>query len=233
MTFQKRYLVLACLSMVTALLSQFPASWAAKLAGLPPAVKLGGVVWNGYVPPINAVPPIRYKTRLGGLFGDTPLIEFNGSGNGLSLDGTAKLNKVSQLTLRGDAFFLGQIDGRLSNLQGVFNLNARDIKFNGDCDGVSGQISTDILTRNKALWQWEGPALSGPITCENGILTSTLSGNIPGQSVEAVVKIIADGTFQIRAVINTNTAEAGLVLPLYGFEAQGERYTLNEAGRWM
>jgi len=137
------------------------------------------------------------------------------------------------LTLQGDALFLGQIDGRLSNLTGVFELAARNIRFNGDCTDVAGQVSTDILTQNEALWQWRGPPLSGPITCENDVLTTTLSGNIPGQSVEAVLKIIPDGTYQIRAVINTNTPEAGLVLPLYGFEAQGERYTMNEAGRWM
>lgn len=233
MAFKKRYILAGLATALAAAFSQFPASWIAPLTGMNLPVKPGGTLWEGYVPAINAVPPIKFKTRLAGLVTEAPLLEFGGNGNGLSVKGTAERDQISVLTLQGDALFLGQIDGRLSNLTGVFELAARNIRFNGDCTDVAGQVSTDILTQNEALWQWRGPPLSGPITCENDVLTTTLSGNIPGQSVEAVLKIIPDGTYQIRAVINTNTPEAGLVLPLYGFEAQGERYTMNEAGRWM
>ena len=233
MAIKKRYIALSALTALSVLVTHFPASWAGKLAAPKLPVKLGGTIWNGYVPSINAMPPIRFETSLTGLLNDDPVVKFFGSGNGLNIEGTAEADHIKTLSFKGDAVFLGQIDGRLANLRGRFDMTASQLNFSGDCAEVTGRVSTDILSSNSALWRWTGPPLSGPITCENGILTSTLSGNIPGQSVETVLKIIPDGTYQIRAVINTNTPEAGLVLPLYGFENQGERYTMNEAGRWM
>lgn len=233
MAFKKRYIVLCALMALGVVVSQFPASWAAKITAPELPVKLGGTIWDGYVPSVNAVPPIAFKTSLAGLVTNAPVVKFSGSSNGLILNGAAETDRITELELKGNAIFLGQIDGRLANLMGRFDLTAANLNVSGDCADVSGQVSTDILARNTALWRWTGPSLSGPITCENGILTSTLSGNIPGQSVEAILKVIPDGRYQLRAVINTNTPEAGLVLPLYGFENQGERFTMNEAGRWM
>ncbi len=233
MASKKRYMALFALTAFAACISQFPASWAGKIAAPDLPVTLGGTIWKGYVPNINAMPPITFKTSPTGLISSAPLVTFSGSGNGLFIEGAAEQDHIKTLNLKGDAVFLGRIDGRLSNLMGQFNLSASNIEFSGDCAQVSGQVSTDILASNTRLWRWTGPPLSGPVTCENGTLTTTLSGNIPGQSVEAVLRIMPDGRYQIRAVINTNTPEAGLVLPLYGFEAQGERYTMNEAGRWM
>lgn len=233
MAFRKRYIVLGALTVLVGLCSQFPAAWVGKLAGPKLPVTLGGTIWNGYVPSVNALPVIQFKTKITGFFTAAPLIGFSGSGNGLSVNGTAESNRIVTLDLVGNAGFIGQIDGRMANLLGQFNITASNLRLDGNCAEVSGNISTDILASNVALWQWAGPPLFGLITCENGVLTSTLSGNIPGQSVEAVLKVLPGGTYQIRAVINTNTPEAGLVLPLYGFEGQGERFTMNEAGRWM
>jgi len=233
MAFKKRYIVLAALTAIGVLISQFPAKTAKSLIAPEVPVTLGGTIWDGYVPPLNALPAISFQTSFMGLFTDAPAAQFHGNGNGLSIKGSAETDRIDTVELTGDARFLGQIDGRLRNLSGRFDLAAANIRFDGNCDEVSGQVSTDILARNAALWQWRGPPLSGPITCENGVLTAALLGNIPGQSVEAVLKILVDGSYQIRAVINTNTPQAGLVLPLYGFEAQGERFTMNEAGRWM
>jgi len=146
--FKKRYILAGLATALAAVFSQFPASWIAPLTGMNLPIKPGGTLWDGYVPAINAVPPIKFKTRLAGLVTETPLLEFGGNGNGLFVTGTADRDQISVLTLQGDAVFLGQIDGRLSNLTGVFDLAARNIRFNGDCTGVSGQVSTDILTQN-------------------------------------------------------------------------------------
>jgi hypothetical protein len=232
MKLRKRYIGVGALIGLGVLLSQFPASWAAGLSGAQLPVTPGGTVWKGYIPAIAALPPVSFKTSPMGVFSDAPLATFDGSGNGLSIQGAAEANRITSLKLKGDAIYLGQIDGRFGNLLGQFTLAANELQFDGNCEAVSGQVSTDILTQNRASWQWAGPSLSGPITCEDGVLTTTLSGNIPGQSVEAVLKVSPDGNWQLRAVINTNTPEAGLVLPLYGFEGQGERFTMNEAGRW-
>ncbi len=233
MASRMRSILLHLFCILVVAIARFPASWAGKMVAPELAVKLGGTIWNGYVPSINAVPPIKFTTSPLGLFTKASVIDFSGAGNGISIKGDADKNALKNLTLTGDAVFLGQIDGRMKNLLGRFDMSVRDLPLNGSCEGVSGTVSTDILTRNSSLWQWAGPPLSGPVSCENSVVTTTLSGNIPGQSVEAVLKIMPDGNYQIRAVINTNTPEAGLVLPLYGFESQGERFTMNEAGRWM
>lgn len=233
MAFKLRYIWLSALLVLAITIARFPANWAAKIAVPDASITFGGTIWNGFMSPINAIPPIKFTTTPIGLLTDAPVLEFSGAGNGISINGEADQHELTRVILTGDAVFLGQIDGRMKNLLGRFDMVVGNLPLGGNCEGVSGTISTDILTRNAALWQWEGPPLTGPVTCENDILTSTLSGNITGQSVEAELKIMPDGNYQIRAVINTNTPEAGLVLPLYGFESQGERFTMNEAGRWM
>lgn len=238
MGFKKRHIVLATAIVLAVLIDQFPANLAKNMLAPKSPVTLGGTIWDGYVPSLNALPPISFKTSLVGLFTDAPLAEFSGNGNGLSILATAERDMIKRLELTGDARFIGQIDGRMANLLGRFDVTAANVRFDGTCGEpssaqVSGNVSTDILTKNTALWQWSGPPLSGPISCDNGVLTASLLGNIPGQSVEAVLKVLPDGTYQIRAVINTRTPQAGLILPLYGFEAKGERYTMNESGRWM
>ena len=202
MAFKIRYIWLTALLVLGIAIARFPANWAAKVALPDVPITLGGTIWNGFVPPINAVPPIKFTTKPIGLLTDAPVLEFSGAGNGISINGEANQNELTRVTMTGDAVFLGQIDGRMKNLMGRFDMVVGNLPLGGNCEGVSGTVSTDILTRNAALWQWKGPPLSGPVTCENDILTSTLSGNIPGQSVEAELKIMPNGNYQIRAVIN-------------------------------
>ena len=215
----------------------FPASWAFKFARphLPvstSALSVGGTIWNGQVYGIEGLTLTRFTLSPKAMFNKSTLVTIDAQGNDISIQANAGLKQINALTLKGSARFLGQIDGRLSNLSGQFNLDAKNLSLDGECGDTTGTVSTDILARNNALLNWQGPELSGPIRCEDGVLLTTLSGHIPGQSVEATLKVMPSGQYRIRAVINTNQPRAGLFLPLYGFEKKGERYTLVEAGTW-
>ncbi len=238
---KKRYPILAIGGVLCALLIHFPASWAFKFARpyLPAeadALSVSGTIWDGQVQGIKGLsqtrftlsPPFSAKTG----FNKFPLASLDAQGDDISVKANAGIKHINALSVKGSARFLGQVDGRLSNLSGQFNLDAKDLAIDGECGDTTGTVTTDVLAQNFALWHWQGPKLSGPIRCENGALLATLSGHVPGQSVEATLKVMPSGQYQIRAVINTNERRAGLFLPLYGFEKKGERYTLTEAGKW-
>ncbi len=234
---KKRYPILAVVGVLCAVLMHFPASWAFKFARpyLPAstdALSVGGTIWNGQIKGIEGLPLIRFTVSPKAVFGKSDLVKIDARGNDISVQGNAGIKQINALIIKGSARFLGQVDGRLSNLSGRFDVEAKALAFGGDCSDTTGTVSTDILAQNFALWNWRGPELSGPIRCEDGDLLATLSGHIPGQSVEATVKVMPSGQYRIRAVINTNERRAGLFLPLYGFERKGERYTLVEAGKW-
>lgn len=233
MSIKKRYIALGLLAFAAAAVAHFPAKWAAAATAPELPAVMAGTVWKGHIERLNGLPPIAFKISPLALLRGAAPVSFNGDGNGISIAGEAGIGRVDTLTINGNALFLSQIDNRLSALSGEFTLDATDLGFDGNCEKTRGTVKTDILTRNASVWLWKGPTLSGPITCENNVLSAVLSGTIPGQSVEAILKVFVNGSYQIRAVINTNTAEAGLVLPLYGFEQKGERFTLNEQGRWM
>lgn len=230
----KLYITAALISGAAAAVSHFPASWAAK-AMLPNApAKFSGSLWNGHVRGLGALPPIGFSISPLALLIGKSGINFNGSGGGIAIKGAGSRAQVTDLLVSGNAAFLSQIDARLSGLSGQFSVNAANIRTNGTCSETArGQVSTNILSQNGAALGWTGPELSGPIVCEDGELTATLSGTSPGQTIEAKVKVLTNGSYQLRFVVNSSDPRAGLVLPLYGFETRGERYTLTEAGSWQ
>jgi hypothetical protein len=229
----KLYITAALIGGAAAVAAHFPASWAAKATYVDTPAQFGGSLWNGHVRGLGALPPIRFSLSPAALITRKGGITFDGSGGGVTIRGAGSPASVSDLSIAGDAAFLSQIDSRLSGLSGRFSVNVVGLKTDGTCsEATRGQLRTNILSQNGGALGWTGPDLSGPITCEGGDLSAIMSGESPGQTIEAKIKVLMDGSFQLRFVVNSSDPRAGLVLPLYGFETRGERYTLTEAGSW-
>ncbi len=114
----------------------------------------------------------------------------------------------------------------------MIDLVVETARVSKSCEAATGTIRTDVLKRNKARFQWQGPELSGPINCENGEIVATLSGQDSRTEIEAVARINLSGSYRLETSVSSRDPEAAALLPLYGFQRSGGRFTLTEQGQW-
>ena len=229
-------IILAILVMAVTTVMNLPLSWAGQsfmpnIQNMRPVYS--GTLWNGRV---NGLPRIGsmeieispMKTLLG-----KSAAQFSVNAPALRVNGSANIKGVINAALDGDAFGIADIDPRFAGLQGSYALELKNLHIREKCASGSGTARTDILQRNAAFMQWSGPALSGPITCEDGDIVIALSGDDAQQSVRANIRLDLSG--QYRAVIDLISRDnrADAVLPLFGFEKTQTGFRLSEAGRWM
>ena len=150
----------------------------------------------------------------------------------MQIRGKASHNQIVGLNFTGQLANLPTTDGRLKELSGVVNVQISELKFSKQCESVTGKANTDFLSRNKGRWQWQGPILSGPLSCENGDLIANLSGTENGQTIKADLRIAPNGTYRADFSVRTLQPEAAVVLPLYGFEKRSSEFLLTEQGKW-
>ena len=74
--------------------------------------------------------------------------------------------------------------------------------------------------------------LSGPLRCEDDDIIAELSGAENGQTIQAILRLKIDGAYRVDFSVRTSQPEAGIVLPLYGFEKRGGEFYLTEQGKW-
>ena len=236
MSMRKRYILLGLLGAAGAVISQFPLSWIAPSfmpKGLGQNIQYSGTVWNGQVRGLEFVGLANFKLNPKAIItGGLPL-SFTTQSPAMSISGKASKKQLKDLRFSGTLAKLPTRDGRLKELAGHVDIRISDlqIKDNG-CASAAGQMSTDFLSLNEARWQWRGPKLAGPISCEGGDLLVTLTGQENRQIIRADLRLSKDGSYAANITVQTNQPEAGVVLPLYGFEKQGRDYKLTEQGQW-
>jgi len=151
---------------------------------------------------------------------------WDGQVSGLDYIGTANFQ------LRPKALFGGELPLSFAT-QSPANIQISELQIKDDgCAFAQGQVSTDFLALNRSRWQWQGPMLTGPISCEGGDLLVNLSGRENRQIIRADLRLSKSGSYSANITVQTDQAEAGVVLPLYGFEKQGRQYKLTEQGQW-
>jgi len=233
---RKRYILLGCLGGVAALLSQLPLSWVAPHVvpnGLGQDVQYSGTIWNGQVKGLEFVGRANFQLNPKAMItGGLPL-SFSTQSPAMSVSGQASRKQLKDIRFDGILAKLPTRDGRLKELAGVVNIRVSDLQIKDEqCASATGQITTDFLAMNQARWQWRGPKLAGPISCEGGDLIVNLSGQENRQTIRADLRLSKDGGYSANITVQTNEPEAGVVLPLYGFEKQGRDYKLTEQGQW-
>jgi len=151
----------------------------------------------------------------------------------MNISGQASRKTLRDIQFSGILAKLPTRDGRLKELVGQVNIQVNDLQIEDyECASADGQVSTDFLALNRSRWQWQGPTLAGPISCEGGDLLVNLSGRENRQVIRADLRLSKTGGYSASITVQTDQAEAGVVLPLYGFEKQGRQYKLTEQGQW-
>lgn len=192
-----------------------------------------GTVWDGAVANVPQIGSIKTKLSLGDMLTGAPPLSFKSSAPYLSFAGTAGLGGAVNVTIDGDMRGLSSVDPRFSGVRGTYEITAEKMVVRETCTSGEGTVSTDVLTKNAALWQWQGPELAGPISCENGDIVMALSGSDRLQDIDAVIRMSFDGTYRAEVEVVSRDERAGSILPLFGFEPLAGSYRLNEAGRWF
>ena len=233
---RKRYILLASLGAIAAVISQLPLKWVAPHLmpeGLGQNIQYAGTVWNGQVRGVDYIGTANFEFNpITLLTGGLPL-NFSSQSSAMSISGQAARKQLKDIRFSGVLARLPTRDGRLKELAGQVDIRVSDLQIaDNACASAAGQVSTDFLAVNQARWQWRGPKLAGPISCEAGDLIVNLLGQENRQIIRADLRLSADGNYAANIIVQTNQAEAGVVLPLYGFEKQGRDYKLTEQGQW-
>jgi len=222
--------ILAALCLILGALSRLPLAWFVgdDLSTLDPDARAIGTLWNGAVIGIDGLPPIQ--TSLSGTS-----MALTADGPTLRLDGTARTSGLTNTTLSTPIRSLARFDPRLSGLAGQasFTLDSLTID-DGQCVSAVGTASTDVLAANATRWGWQGPTLSGPITCENGQIVIDLGGEQSGQSATVRLSLDLSGPYRTDITLDTQDPAASAILPLFGFERAGNTsWRISEAGSWQ
>ena len=216
------------------LIVQLPLSWvggAVPKSAFPNPLTFTGTTWNGQVSGLPLSGPLAIQTRPSQLLSGVP-VTFESQSPGITLRGEAGSKQLKNLSYRAEFSRLPITDGRLVGLAGMIDVIVNDAGFGDGCETLTGNIRTDVLTRNQARLRWAGPEVSGPLTCEKGEILATLSGRDARTDINAIVHINMDGNYRLEATVISQDPEAGALLPLYGFQASGNQYSLTEQGQW-
>lgn len=231
---RKRVFLLTVLPALAALLLQLPASWARPFLSdvIKPQMQLSGSVWRGRVTG-DGFGAVEFQTHPIALLTDGKLVTFQSQAPGFIAKGGARAGRISDVSVNGLVNTFSTFDSRLGSLKGDFNLQLESLEFDEACEKASGTVSTNVLASNFNVWRWQGPPLSGPVSCENGDLLLSLYGVDEEQGFDVDIRLKASGTYSARVTINTRDSQAAQVLPLFGFEQNTHGFTLMESGRWQ
>lgn len=239
-----RKLIWLCLGGLSALIYFLPLSWIAPLA-LPGTftteqTQYRGTVWSGALSNLRDVEAVNYTLKpLNLITGKMPL-QVEMKAKGLSAIGGLSRHKMKGFDFNIDVSSLPLPDPRLKGLAGEVSAKIAQAAWDKEnsCISISGVARSNILTQNKSLFEWEGPILAGPISCdEEGRIIFDLKGEDEVQSIFVIVAISAAGEYRSDMRVITRDQEAALVLPLFGFEERGSsqegvEFRLVEQGQW-
>ena len=221
-----------------ACIASFPMDWAvSKFIPIQYTGKnthISGNVWNGrienFVVPWGQIDNVQVNTSPHRLLTQTP-VEISTTGLVFLLGGLIGYNRAEFVDVYAN---LAQVPLTDSRLVGVFG-RATIIDFGlaakkGKCQSAKGNVWTDVLAVNKHMWNWHGPVLSGPISCENKKLKFILSGQEKGIDIHAILYIDFDGRYIVDVSVQTTDTQAAAFLPLLGFSQTNSGYNLKEQG---
>ncbi|MAT36270.1 MAG: hypothetical protein CMK06_14200 [Ponticaulis sp.] len=200
-----------------------------------------GTVWRGEVRGIRygaqAVGDARISTRALALLTGSLTSEFELSGNAVTGRGVMSLTPGGRLSLKdvrmaGTTRELISIQSEIRELNGEFRLDIVDAVIRDrECMKAEGRIWTNLLTRMESRWQWRGPELEGPISCQEGDVVLSLAGqNAAGEEVEGRLEVGLDATGRFQANVSNSQPETAQALILLGFLSEGrDRFVYQHA----
>lgn len=198
-----------------------------------------GTIWKGTISNLQDVDTVNYQLNPLKLFGGLP-VSARMTATGLVANARLASNKARDVNLRINVASLPLPDPRLRGLSGQITAQLDQVSWTkeGACKSATGTAQSDILMRNKSLFSWTGPRLSGPVQCDdNNDYQFLMSGKDDIQTIKADISISVFGDYKSDIRVITRDSDAALVLPLFGFEERGEsaagmEFRLVEQGKW-
>lgn len=154
-------------------------------------------------------------------------VAIRASGGDLKGDGRIALTRRSP----GVERFSGSIPLSALGLAGSLSgdLNARDVSAEFD-DGACRKAEGDIA----AVVQGLGPnpvALKGRPVCQGPALAVPLAGAVEGMALDLVVRLQADGRYNLEATVRTSDPAFGAILAAEGFTSVPGGYGRTSEGK--
>ncbi len=231
----RRYIIIAIIWTLLCIGAFLPARWAGALlpASLKPQIiagSLSGTLWDGQVkllPPKTRWPlHIHYKINpLSALF-RAPYSHMQLSGSGFSSKGKLGIFgqnhiQAKDISAEFNMALLPISDPRLTELSGQSFITLDRLKIKNGCRVAEGRARTNILSVNLDNWQWSGPLLSGPISCDGDIILAAMRGQDDNHDISFDLRLFPDGVYGIDIQITPKTAlpaDFAIALGLLGFE---------------
>lgn len=187
-----------------------------------------GTIWSGRLEGVRFGAlnggALTWRLPLGGLFQgkiDAPVSLADGDvvGEGRYLVNMSGDRRLIVTNLRVAGLPLGDVV-----LPGETTVTGFDVFFDaGACARAEGQVNSDVLVRAGQTLGFEGPPLSGPVSCEGEDAVVALTGeNASGDAVLAVVRLKGDGQGVWRLSVRSDKPEAQIALAAAGFTVEPE-----------
>lgn len=235
---RKTLIAMGVLGGIIAAAANFPLSWAVQMLGpsaLQDDLRHGGTLWNGYLfhaDMMGTGPALRVRASPLTLLTGGAFINFDMVNRDVSVNGKLGFNHAKDVVFSAPISAFAAQDPRFSALSGQIFIALDSLDFDSVCKAASGTARTTVLAANRAQFDWTGPELSGPVSCDGGAVLMTLSGEGNADLVEARLHLYPDGGYALEGRIVTSDRRAGAVLPLYGFEKKDNGFLINERGQW-
>lgn len=202
-----------------------------------------GSVWNGSVMGLRygaqPVGNVQLKTDWLSVFGGALKSSVAVTDGGVLAAGDARIGldggiNLSNIKVRGNTSDLLSLKQDIRMLGGDFSLSLKKLTLkSGACrKAESGEVWTNILTRFEQKYDWKGPELKGPITCENGRIVVNMTGTGErGETVSAYLAfdLNANGTF--RAEIEKASEKVAQAATVLGFVTLGDKLVYEHSVR--
>lgn len=219
---------------ILCLMIVFPARWAAgwlpntATAYIAPG-SIRGTVWNGQVkiiPPRTSWPvSVSYKANVfKGIFGQA-FVQTLFSGHGLHGKANVGMSGARDVMAEIQIQRLPISDPRLTGAVGDIFLSLDHLKMGPDCEQADGHVRTNILGANQERWRWQGPVLSGPISCDGEAVLIALSGADESLDVRLDLRLYKEGRYDVDMALLPSRElppTLGFVLSVLGFEEQSD-----------
>jgi general secretion pathway protein N len=110
----------------------------------------------------------------------------------------------------------------------VSKLHLQQKKNQFSCKEIEGRITSDALSILGQYYNKELPILRGTLNCEQGQVVLAIAGQNQIVTIDITAEINANLDYMANIIVETDDSEMQSLLALYGFNSDGNRYTLFE-----
>ncbi|WP_371395719.1 type II secretion system protein N [Fretibacter rubidus] len=203
------------------------------------AVTFGGTIWNGHAVLPDGQGYVDISTNV--MDWDTGIMQFETRGAPFMAKGNIGWSAMKNIRITAPVGALAIRDARLYGLSGDVKIGLSRLTFRDPCQ-ADGTIVVRRVAMDYPDWSWQGPDLTGPISCQNKVLIFNMTGQAKSgengggeyerDDINMTLGVHASGRYDIDLSFITREAGANIALPLLGFDNQNGRWQLTERGQW-